>query len=573
MAVVEVENRTAVPFALAFAIVPYGPLGAGAVRSIELRGDHVEIDGGLAVILPKPPLRVAGGTSGRTSTAVVGGEAVPPEPVVVVRDRDGLAELAVVYPVPHASGLRVLLPLDEAPPRSSIAHVKVAPADDVARGWTAHVDRGPRLELPDDRVRVAFEAARRDLLLFHAGDDVLAWPQAAVPWTTTAQVVGALDLLGLHAEAEQVLRAVPDEQKLDGGIISPDEGPAANGAALMAIGSHWHLTHDDDLVDDLVGSIAKAAHWIEKRRGARRRPLLAIASYADALWCIAGLRSTVAALASIGQPEVAEDVARFAATLHADVGRALAADRQRSGTAVPPRSPGAEVDPRAAENLVAAYLDVLEPDAEPLVALVSYVRERAIDEAGLVVADGGAGSDPRRTLELALAELRTSDPLALGHVAAVLDRATPARTWPQVIHPRSGGGARGHGQDPATTALFCTVVRALLVHEDAPDRLALARAVPDAWLGQSWEVRHLPTAAGSLGYAVRWHGERPALLWELEPWEGSTPVTLTVPGLDPSWSSRAPAGEALLAPIARPDRSVRRDRPDAGGTEASSSFA
>ena len=46
-------------------------------------------------------------------------------------------------------------------------------------------------------------------------------------------------------------------------------------------------------------------------------------------------------------------------------------------------------------------------------------------------------------------------------------------------------------------------------------------------------MHDLPTAAGRLSFAIRWHGERPALLWELEPHEGIGPVLLTTPALDP----------------------------------------
>jgi hypothetical protein len=80
--------------------------------------------------------------------------------------------------------------------------------------------------------------------------------------------------------------------------------------------------------------------------------------------------------------------------------------------------------------------------------------------------------------------------------------------------------------------------------------------VPDHWLGQGWEVHGAPTAHGRLSYAIRWHGERPALLWELEPHPGTegeaAPVRLTVPGLDPDWSTTLARGEALLAPVVTP---------------------
>ena len=66
--------------------------------------------------------------------------------------------------------------------------------------------------------------------------------------------------------------------------------------------------------------------------------------------------------------------------------------------------------------------------------------------------------------------------------------------------------------------------------------------LPTEWRGQGVEVHDAPTRAGRVSYAVRWHGARPALLWECE-----RPVRLTAPGLDPAWSTREARGEALLA--------------------------
>ncbi len=81
------------------------------------------------------------------------------------------------------------------------------------------------------------------------------------------------------------------------------------------------------------------------------------------------------------------------------------------------------------------------------------------------------------------------------------------------------------------------------------DGLALLGEVPSSWYGQPVEVHGLPTTHGTLSYGVRWHGERPALLWELEPHDDE-PIRLTVPGLDPDFSSIQPTGEALLtAPV------------------------
>jgi hypothetical protein len=83
--------------------------------------------------------------------------------------------------------------------------------------------------------------------------------------------------------------------------------------------------------------------------------------------------------------------------------------------------------------------------------------------------------------------------------------------------------------------------RAALVHEH-DDVVELLPSLPDEWRGAPLDLRDVPTAHGPVSCSVRWHGEHPALLWEVP-----AGVTLSAPALDPSWSSGARTGEALLA--------------------------
>jgi hypothetical protein len=92
------------------------------------------------------------------------------------------------------------------------------------------------------------------------------------------------------------------------------------------------------------------------------------------------------------------------------------------------------------------------------------------------------------------------------------------------------------------------------------DGLALLGEVPASWYGQPVDVHGLPTVHGTLSYGIRWHGERPALLWELERHDDH-PVRLTVPGLDPDFSTTEPTGEALLA---SPPRATAAPPPESG---------
>lgn len=82
---------------------------------------------------------------------------------------------------------------------------------------------------------------------------------------------------------------------------------------------------------------------------------------------------------------------------------------------------------------------------------------------------------------------------------------------------------------------------------EAADHLVIAPFMPAEWIGAPVDTRGLVTRHGRLSFSVRWHGARPALLWELVPptQRPSSPVALRC-GLDESWTTSEPSGESLL---------------------------
>jgi len=108
-------------------------------------------------------------------------------------------------------------------------------------------------------------------------------------------------------------------------------------------------------------------------------------------------------------------------------------------------------------------------------------------------------------------------------------RRTPGR-WADVTSARRDGGA-----------LLLLAARAFLADETGGGAVTVLPQLPPEWRGQPVDVRGAPIRPGRLSYSLRWHSHRPALLWEAPPG-----VQVRAPGLDPSWASAAPAGEALL---------------------------
>jgi hypothetical protein len=109
-------------------------------------------------------------------------------------------------------------------------------------------------------------------------------------------------------------------------------------------------------------------------------------------------------------------------------------------------------------------------------------------------------------------------------------RAGRDATWRRVNDAAAAGGA------PLLLGL-----RALLV-DDAGSDITILRDLPESWRGAPIEVHDAPTRRGMVSYAVRWHADRPVLLWDAP--QG---VRLRAPGLDRQWSTTDGQGETLFA--------------------------
>src|SRR5699024_3305275 len=124
-------------------------------------------------------------------------------------------------------------------------------------------------------------------------------------------------------------------------------------------------------------------------------------------------------------------------------------------------------------------------------------------------------------------------------VKRLLGEATTTSTW-----PGPGGDGRTLGHDLAASAAFIHAGMSLLVGT-RPDGLDLVPHMPHDWYGAPVELHDAPTRHGKLSFGVRWHGVRPALLWEIVPHDERDAVELRIPGLDLSWSTSKTRGDVL----------------------------
>ena len=251
-------------------------------------------------------------------------------------------------------------------------------------------------------------------------------------------------------------------------------------------------------------------------------------------------------------------------------------------------------DETLVEALTAARCDLLlegpvDPELDPtgfLLDVAELVRCGDDAEAWLpdvvlpaeavakTLRDGG-GADPREALDALrgarLVAARAHDETATADLDRILDdvarrSSDTARTRRRRLLPgrRPADAAQAAPSAPAafsfadlrrTTSVgrFVRSIERRIVDPAATAEGSAADllpgGVPTGWLGSNFEVHHVPSGPGStVSFAVRWHGERPAVLWE----QHGANVTLTSPSIDADWSTTDDSGETLWAAPAVP---------------------
>ena len=215
---------------------------------------------------------------------------------------------------------------------------------------------------------------------------------------------------------------------------------------------------------------------------------------------------------------------------------------------------GNELLIRHADTVVSVAGEVLTTAATP------WLSNRLVEVVH--VAHGGEAADDASSLSpsthnvgaLSLARLgvsiRTSDcgeivraiegaprPLDVFDVAlSMIGNGQCERAFDGVVPVRALAGSTwrwGHdgcGDSPHARAAILVGLRSLVLNED-DETIDLLPGFPTSWLGQNVKVSRIPTRVGLCSFAIRWHGARPALLWEFNG-EPEVPFTLTCRALE-----------------------------------------
>lgn len=529
------RNHGERPLELTFglAIRPYNPLMIGHINTIRFKNRLWRMNGSPGLLLLEEPDRVA--VSDRHQGDPLG-RPLPRSGPTYLRSRSGIACGACEWDIRLEPGrsrsFEALGPLAKDPRKQNTQFRDITP-DTLKKGKLQRLEqigeeakKGLQVRLPDGRLQRAFEAVRAHL---HVFDDGTHFSPGNFLYHThwfrdSAFIALAFENMGL---GERVAPKVPDylsRQTADGFFKSQQGEWDSNGEAIWSLVNHVRMGGETEILDRVFPALLKGVKWIESMRGKNRKSpgphhgLLPAGFsaehfgpndhyYWDNFWSLGGMKAALWAASRLGRRREEEWLLGAAADYEHDIRGSMEWAFAKLGSHALPTSPYRWLDSAAIGNLIAlSPLGLAAPEEPWARATVDYLLENNLRDGLFFQKIVHTGLNPYLSAQLARTLFQLGDERGFDMLLAILDAATPTYTWPEALHPRVKGGCMGDGDHGWAAAEFLSLIREMLVREEAlPEpALLLGEGLPAAWFrpGLSLEVKNAPTRHGEVTYAL-----------------------------------------------------------------------
>lgn len=392
------------------------------------------------------------------------------------------------------------------------------------REWTERLADTVKIELPDEELQRAFDINKAYLLLLWDGNAICPGPFTYHHfWFRDAAFqVSALDKMGFTKEAAQALDSYPGRQRKDGFFISQNGEWDANGQAMWALFEHYKYTRDKGFLEKVYPSMVKGCEWIKKKRmsttGDRNSDVYGLLPagfsaehlgpndyyYWDDFWCLAGVRAAELASAALGKPDEQKEFHQEYDRYLGHIEASLARVGKKLGRPLIPASPNRRMNSGAIGSICTIYpLDIYPIDDERMANTLEEIRRISFFGDGFFQNIHHSGVNVYLTLQYAQCLIRRGDYYAWNMLRYVLGLASPTFTWPEAVHPRTGGGVMGDGHHGWAVADFLHFVRNLLLLEEGGN-LVVFPLIPKDWLeeGKKVSIREAPTYFGKFSVTM-----------------------------------------------------------------------
>ena len=379
----------------------------------------------------------------------------------------------------------------------------------------------------------------------------------------SAFLASAHELWGLNKAVANKTSTWMATRTLAGDFRSHSGEWDGTGQTLFTWATHALATGSVAILAEHWRSLGRGARWIARIRRRERNPesarygLLPAGLSAehfgpndhyfwDNFWSLAGLNRLQLALASWdaappGARRLRDWLAREAAAYRTDLRRHIGRLTERHGGLLP-SSPYRHPDAACIGTLAAVSpldLDLGPETALWLQANAEFLLDRWVRNHLFYQPIIHTGGNAYLTAQLARALQALGDGRWLDLLEGILAHATPTWTWPEAIHPHTGGGCMGDGDHGWACADVLALVRQALVREQGGRLLLLPNAPETWWATGPLALAEAPTIAGRITFSLVPAGDGSHLLtWVRQCAAGQAPWPLML-ALPEGWHAEA----------------------------------
>jgi hypothetical protein len=470
---------------LGLSIRPFNPEGVASIHTIVIgqRGREVVINGSTTVRSDRVPSAAFLSDRNNGDVALSFGKRSLESIEGRIACSSGLATALLQYDCDIAPGdlwdCTITCPLESGTSSS------VPSLEDVVSDWRRILGEGLQCVLPHGRIAELFRASRTALVA--SVDSTTVRPGPATYhyfwFRDAAYMLLALDRLGHGSLTGSVVRAFPDHQQRSGMFRSQQGEWDSTGQAIWTIWNHALLTHDASVFEPLFEPMLAGVRWIERMlkrdpdeplfnglmpRGLSAEHLgLADVYYWDSFWSLAGVEAFERICRILGREEERSLARRLAAGIRESLECSIAAAMTKQRTTVISPGPVRAVDAGIIGSLVAWYpLQLLSSDDARMHATVRLIREKMFLQGMFYQPFVHSGLNAYLSLHVAEGLLYAGDAEGFWEVLEDVARhASSTHTYPEAIHPGTGGGCMGDGHHAWAAAEVVLAVRNAFVFE------------------------------------------------------------------------------------------------------------
>lgn len=442
---------------LVLGVRPFNQEGAALIHNLEMKmvpeGSVLYINKKPEIFFPQAPDEL------RFSNLEQGDAYFQTQPLGEVHCSQGIATGALVYRINGSGIIHFYAKSNPAAP-GSVPVSFVSNEHELNRSlaaWEAKLEPGAHFHCGRDSWNRAAKIFASYVLSLQTGRDITpgVFTYNQFWFRDAAYMVSALTSWGFFKEAKAVIESYPARQDKKGFFKSHEGEWDSNGQAIWTIAHYVEHSGDLELARNLYPSIRKGALWIQKKRQGGRGILPAGFSaehlgpadhyYWDNLWSISGLEQAAHLAGMLGFSEDEQLFLAESESFRRDLLAASQKDRQNLGVVT--AAPGRPVDSGMIGSICTVYpLELRVFPEEEVRKTVRTIHREFFTRDLFFHPIIHSGYNLYLSLQMAQSHLRLGDVRRARRIfKRVLKKRSGLWTYPEAIHPITGGGVMGDG--------------------------------------------------------------------------------------------------------------------------------